>query len=111
MCVPVTVLWDENLKRGTEASVFLDGSSGKEPSCQCRRRKKCGFDPWVGKIPWRRTWQPTPGFLPGKSHGQRSLVSYSPWGCKELDVTEATWHTHTHWPEDIRENGKSQLQQ
>ena len=39
-----------------------------------------GFDPWIRKIPWRRKWQPTPIFLPGKSHGQRSLVGYSPWG-------------------------------
>ena len=46
------------------------------------------FDPWVGKIPWRRKWQPTPVFLPGKSHGGRSLVGYSPWGRKELDTTE-----------------------
>ena len=52
---------------------------------QCRR---CGFDPWVRKIPWRRAWQPTPVFLPGKSHGQRSLEGYSPWGPKELDRTE-----------------------
>ena len=48
-------------------------------------RVKYSFDPWVGKIPWRRKWQPTPEFLPGKSHGQRSLVDYSPWGCKESD--------------------------
>ena len=47
-----------------------------------------GFDPWVGKIPWRRKWQPTPVFLPGESHGQRSLVGYSLWGCKELDLTK-----------------------
>ena len=46
------------------------------------------FDPWVGKIPWRRKWQPTPLFLPGKSHGLRILVGYSPWGLKELDTTE-----------------------
>ena len=46
------------------------------------------FDPWVGKIPWRRKWQPTPVFLPGKSHGLRSLVGCSPWGCKESDTTE-----------------------
>ena len=45
------------------------------------------FDSWVGKIPWRRKWQPTPVFLPGKSHGQRSLVGYSPWGYKESDTT------------------------
>ena len=47
-----------------------------------------GFDPRVGKIPWRRKWQPTPVLLPGKSHGRRSLVGYIPWGCKELDITE-----------------------
>ena len=46
---------------------FLGGASGKEPSCQCRRGKRCGFHPWVGKIPWRRAWQPTPVFFPGKS--------------------------------------------
>ena len=47
-----------------------------------------GFDSWVRKIPWRREWLPTPVFLPGESHGLRSLVGYSPWGCKELEKTE-----------------------
>ena len=47
-----------------------------------------GFDPWVGKFPWRRKWQPTPVFLPGEFHGRRSLVGYSPRGCKESDTTE-----------------------
>ena len=51
--------------------------SGKESTCQCRRQRRCGFDPWVGKIPWRRAWQPTPVFLPGKFHGQRNLVGYT----------------------------------
>ena len=46
------------------------------------RHKKCRFDPWVGKIPWKRKWQPTPAFLPGKFRRQRSLVGYSPWGCR-----------------------------
>ena len=46
------------------------------------------FNPWVRKIPWRRPWQPTPVFLPGEFHGQRSPMSYSPWGHKELDMTE-----------------------
>ena len=46
------------------------------------------FDNWVGKIPWRRKWQPTPVFMPGKSHGPRSLVGYSLWGHKESDTTE-----------------------
>ena len=59
--------------------------SGKESTCQCRR---CGFDPWVGKIPWRRKCQPTPVFLPGKSHGQRSLAGYSAQGRKESDMTQ-----------------------
>ena len=49
---------------------------------------KTEFDTWVRKIPRRRKWQPTPVFLPGESHGQRSLVGYSPWGCKESDTTE-----------------------
>ena len=49
---------------------------------------RLGFNPWVWKVSWRRKWQPSPGFLPGKSHGQRSLVGYRPWGCKELDTTE-----------------------
>jgi len=57
---------------------------GKESACQCRRHR---LDPWVGKIPCRRKWQPTPVFLPGKSHGQRRLVGYSLCGCKELDTT------------------------
>ena len=47
-----------------------------------------GFNPWVRDIPWRREWQPTPVFLPGKIHGQRSLGGYSPWGRKERDMTE-----------------------
>ena len=63
--------------------------SGKESACQWGR---WGFSPWIGKIPWRGKWQPTPLFLPGKSHGQRSLAGYSPWGGKELDTTEATEH-------------------
>ena len=57
---------------------------GKESTCQCRR---CEFDPWVRKIPWRRRWQPTPVFLPGESHGQRSLVCYSLWDHKESDIS------------------------
>ena len=60
---------------------------------QCRRPR---VSPWVGKTLWRREWQPTPVFLPGGFHGQRSLVGYSPWGCKELDKTEQLTHTHTH---------------
>ena len=62
----------------------------KNPPVRAGGRKRHGFDPWVKKIPWRRKWQPVPVFLPGESQGQRSLVGYSPWGCKESDMTEAT---------------------
>ena len=68
---------------------------GKESACQCRRRK---FDPWIGKIPWSRKWQPTPVFLPGKSHQNRSLVGYSPWGHKESDMTEHTQQSLPNHP-------------
>ena len=64
---------------------LLRWHSGRESACQCRR---CRFNPWVSKLPWRRQWQPIPIFLPEKSHGQRSLVGYSPWGHKESDMTE-----------------------
>ena len=64
--------------------------SGKEFACQHRR---WGFNCWVGKIPWRKKWQPTPAFLPGEFHRQRIQASYSPWGCKESDMTE---HIHTY---------------
>ena len=64
------------------------GADGNEPACQSSKLKSPGLDPWVRKIPWRRKWQPNPVFLPGEPHGQRSLVRYSPWGCKESDTTE-----------------------
>ena len=73
--------------------VFLGGVRDKEPTCQCRRCKRRGFYPWVGKIPWRRRWQPTPVFSSGESHGQRSLAGYGPQNCKDQDRTEATQHT------------------
>ena len=87
-----TILWNISRLPG------FPGGTGKEPACQCSRYKRCGFDPWVRKIPWRRTWQPTPVFLPGESHGQRSLRGYSSQGGKEWDMNEATQHTpsHTH---------------
>ena len=64
---------------------FPDGSEGKVSACNAG---DLVFDPWVRKIPWRRKWQPTPVLLPGKSHGLRSLVDYSPWDRKESDTTE-----------------------
>ena len=61
---------------------FPGGLDSKDSARQYR------FDPWVGKTPWRREWQLIPVFLPWEFHGQRRLVSYSPWGCKESDMTE-----------------------
>ena len=66
-------------------SVFPGDTSGKEPACQCRRHKRHRFDPWVEKIPWRKAWQPSPVFLSGEPHGQRSLEGYSPWGRKRVE--------------------------
>ena len=70
---------------------------------QCRRHRRCAFDPWVRKILWRREWQPTPAFLPGESHGQRSWVGYSPQDCRITGSQRVrhNWsnthaHPHTH---------------
>ena len=64
--------------------------SGRESACQCSRHRRCRFNPWVGNMPSRRKWQPTPVFLPGKSPRQRRLVGYSPEGHKESDRAEHT---------------------
>ena len=69
---------------------FPGGASGKEPACHCRTYKRHRFDPWVGKMPWRRAWQLTPVFLPEESYGQRRLAGYSSWGRKKLNMTEVT---------------------
>ena len=71
----------------------FQGSPSKEPACKCRKIGNRGFHLCVGRIPWRRACQFTPVFLPGETHGQRSLA-----GCTESDTTEATWHTHTYLP-------------
>ena len=78
---------------------FYQWLSGKESTWQCRRP---GFGSWVRKIPWRMKWQLTPVFFPGKSHGQRSLVGYSSWGCKRVWHDWATKQQHSstcvlHW--------------
>ena len=73
------------IHRKLAAADFPGGSDGKASAYNVGYP---GFNPWVRKIPWRRKWQPTPVFLPGKSHGWRSLVGYSPWGRKESDTTE-----------------------
>ena len=74
---------------------FPGGSEVKASACVCLQRGRPGFDPWVGKIPWRRKLHPTPVFLPGESHGRRSLVGYSPRDHKESDTTERL-HFHFH---------------
>ena len=76
---------------------FPGGAGGNVRAYQCRRCKRCGFNLWVGKILWRRKWQPTLGFLPGKSCGHRNLTGYSPWGHKEQDITEAIQHTQLYF--------------
>ena len=92
--------------------VLSRGSSSKEPTCQCRRYRRLGFHPRVGRIPWRRAWQPTPVFLPGESHGQRSLAGCSPWGHEESDTTEATERTHSAdpWERDVFRNFCTRLE-
>ena len=70
--------------------ILAGGTSGKEPSCQSRRCKRRGLDPWVRKIPWRRKWHHTPVFLSGKFHGWRNLADYGPWGYRESDTAEHT---------------------
>ena len=79
-------------------SDFPRGNNGQEPACQCRRWKRCGFDPWIITIPWRRAWQLTPVFFSGESHGQRILEGYSQksqsW-LKQLS-THSVWFNFTH---------------
>jgi len=85
---------------------FPGGASGKGSACQGRRLWRLRFDPWVGKIPWRRKWQPTPVFLPGEPHGQRSLEGYSPWVHKESDTTECLSTQHTKHKRKNHKNSK-----
>ena len=73
---------------------FPDGASDKELTCQCRKHKRSRFNPWVGKIPWGRKWQPTPVFLPGELHGQRSLAGYIVHGVtKRHDWSDLALHS------------------
>ena len=83
----LSLCWDgaSSLAWKKEALGFPGGSDGKESACNAGDP---GFDPWVGKISWRRAWKPTPVFLPGKSQARRSLVGYSPWGRKESDTID-----------------------
>ena len=74
------------------------GHTGKQSVSQCRRHKRCRFYPWVRKIPWRKKWKPTPVFLPGESHEQRSLVGYSPWGSQKVGYD---WAQHISTPQEV----------
>ena len=79
---------------------FPGGVHGKDPSCLCRRHKRHELNPWVRKIPWRRAWQPTLVFFPGESPWTEEPGRlYSPWGHKELDMTEviSTHVSLTRW--------------
>ena len=94
------ILWGGLRWKWHELVCILKGYSGfssKEFTCQCTRLKRLRFALWVGKIPWSRKWQPTPVFLPGESHGQRSLVGCSPWDRKESDMTEWAQQSALHW--------------
>ena len=86
---------------------FPGGTSDKEPACKCRRYKRYRFDPWVGKIPWRRAWLSTPVFLPGEPLGQKNRQGggggcYSPRGWKEWDTTEQL--TLSHFQDELLTN-------
>ena len=89
---------DDALGASVTATIAAQGASWwlrRESVClQCRRP---GLDPWVGKIPWRRKWQPTPVFFPGESQGRRNLAGYSPWGRKESDTTERLHFSALPW--------------
>ena len=78
---------------------FPGGASGNLPANagDAGVYRSCRFDPWVGEMPWSMKWHPTPVFLPGKSHGQRSLEGYSPWGCRELEMTECIGKKFSDW--------------
>ena len=79
----------------------------KELAGQC---KTCSFNPWIGKNPWRRKWQPTPEILPGKFHGQKSLVAYSPWGCKESEtIKQLSMHIHSSAVRNVQKAETTQI--
>ena len=84
-------------KKGGEGRVrgLPSWLSGKESTCQCKRHRRGRFDPWVGKIPWRREWLPTLVFLPGKFYGQRRLVGYiQSMGSHRVGYDLVIKHTH-----------------
>ena len=91
---------DKVIKENRKRRDFPGATAVKAPLLNCRR---LGFDPWVQKIPWRRDWLPTPVFLPGEFHGQRSLVGYSPWGCR---VSHDWTQNETGKEKEIEQKGR-----
>ena len=86
MCIKLCTFWNYLFPLNSYIWEYID---------RYRRHRRCGFDPWVGKIHCSRKWQPTPVFLPGKFHGQRSLEGYSPWVSKSWTPLSNWAHTHT----------------
>ena len=87
----------EELKQGNNIGRLPLWHSGKESTGNAGEAGDAGSIPWVGKIPWSRRWQPTSVFLPGKSHGHKSLVDSSPWGHKVSDTTEHTQQNNSRY--------------
>ena len=87
-CMQIHKIWGKSEYNTSSFILDFPGGQCKESFCHCRRGMTCRFNPWVEKTPSSRKWQPTTVFLPGKFHGQSSLVGCSPWGCKESDMTE-----------------------
>ena len=89
--------WLKPADRCTPVWGFPGGTSGKEPACQCRRHKRCGFDPWVGKIPWRSKWQPTPVFLLGESPWTEESGRLQSIGLKRIGRNDVKAGTPVLW--------------
>ena len=89
-------LWDMTLSPVQSFISWFLVAQLKKICLQCRRQRRLWFNPWVRKIPWRRKRQPTPVFLPGKCHEQKSLACYRPWGCKR-------WHVWSDWACNTRD--------
>ena len=87
---------------------MVNENKNKKTRLQMQETKKCKLDPWVRTIPWRREWQPTPVFLPGESHGQRSLVGYSLWGHIKSDTTEQLTLSDFHF--HFSQKGRNEFQ-
>ena len=109
------ILMEKAYEHRSQVKIFSLGKdglprwlSGKEHTGQCRRRRRHRFDPWGGKIPWRRAWPPTLVFLPGEAHGQGSLAGHSPWGRIETETLKQL-RMQRHVRKDGGISGKREL--